>query len=128
MPTVPVTARYALESINGNADATSEWYNCQVHKVIEFAIDWAAVAATNGTFFLEGTNDPAKSAQSITRFANAGLSWFLNGVLAAPVIPVTAGAALLVIENPMLFHRLSYVWVAGGAALMFNLRVLQRGV
>lgn len=123
MPLLLSTDNFS-DSLDGNADDQSAWFYCKPYHLVSFELAWGAVAATAGEFFLQGSNDPAQ-AGPIT-FANAAMSWFFNGALALPRPTAVAGNAFLAIENPMWWHRITYVRGAGGAAAQFALDVLLR--
>jgi hypothetical protein len=125
MPMVPNSDNFSA-TLDGNADSQSPWIYCKPFHLVSFELSWALVAATAGEFFLEGNNDPSQAAASVVRFDNAAMSWFFNGALALPRPVAAAGTAFLAIENPMWWHRIVYVFGAGGAANQFALDAILR--
>lgn len=125
MPTIPLYQRTILTAASGLADWTTSYVDCSMYKTVSFQVEWDGVAASSGEIFLEGAN---VNGALVQRFANADMDWWLNGALAAPVVTAVAGSALLVVENPMALHRLTYVWAAGGAAAQFRFFVNGRSV
>ena len=56
------------------------------------------------------------------------MDWWLDGTRGgSPVITPAAGTLLLMVENPMAFHRVFYDFGAGGGATQFQIFFRGRG-
>lgn len=113
-----------------SADWEGEWRYCKGMKVYEAQAAWDADAGTAGELFLEGSNGNTSDADQVVRFDNADMDWWVGTTTVAvgtPTIGAAAGKALLVVQNPMLYHRIVYVG-AGGIANQLVLLEFMRGV
>lgn len=114
---------------DGSADWQGGWFDTRAFGLgasLLLQSTWTAVAATNGTLYLEGTNDPAQAAVNVVRYQ--GLLWIpkSTGVAAAAgnVVGATADSVQLGVRGAPSYVRLAYVRVAGGGAAQFNSWIL----
>lgn len=131
MPIIePRSWQYATALGGGAGGPVGDWVNCEGAALISFEWQWNAAALTAGVAFIEGTNDPLKSNDSIVRFNN--VSWWLrstgvlnaNGALVGP----TADGNVIFVKNPMAFMRSGVAVSVAGAGLLFNAYALQRAL
>lgn len=92
----------------------STWLDVRGYKAASFTLSWTAVASTNGTLRLDGTDDPAKASVNVVALTTP----VFHGTW--PTVGTSASAALVVIENPPGFIRVGYTFIAGGAAGQFT--------
>lgn len=105
-----------LSNVAGNADWTGAWVQCSPGSLLVFQASWTAVALTAGALEVQGTQDPAFAAANVITLP------LTTGIWGAwPTVGPTADTAAVIIKNPMLFHRMRYVYGGtGGGANQFN--------
>ncbi len=111
-----------LANKSGLATFSGPWFDASLCKSVSFQLAWSAVAATNGTLSIEGTNDSAEAAADIVTIAVAaagiGASVEFQGTW--PTVGAIAANALVTLRDPPHFVRVSYTRVAGGGANQFQ--------
>jgi hypothetical protein len=112
-------------TFSGLADWVGGWLDMRPYgdaRGISFFTSWSAVAATNGTLYLEGTNDPAKAAANVIRYG--GLLWVPSAtgiaISTGNVVGATAAGASIGARGCPAFIRHGYARVAGGGAAQFS--------
>lgn len=131
MTMVPTTAEF-VSTGDSDSDFAGTWRNCKQFKTYQAGMFWPAVVGTVGEFFLEGSpleTEPTNGNDIVT-FAGADIGWWIDGALAVvnPTIGDVAGNALIVVLNPMRWHRIRYNNTAGGQAGAIGVRELLRGI
>lgn len=116
--------RFSLESLtwiknaNLSASYTSQAIPCEKFKTLQLALQWAAVALTNGSFKFQGSIDGVSYFDLTLDDANKvyGTNYTFSAPSATLTITTTAGSINLIFENPFRYVRVVYTVVAGGAA------------
>ena len=90
------------------------WFDASLCHELGFTVAWTAVAATNGTLYIEGTDDPDKGALNVVplTISTSHGTW--------PTVAAIAGNAMVRVSNPPHFIRLGYTRIAGGGAAQFK--------
>lgn len=111
-------SRAILTFVNTNGDAFSDWVAAHGWSRLELGFKWDAFGGRSGILHLQGS--PIVTATGIGAEQD---KWIIDDVPvvsgfygAWPNIGATADRALLVISNPMSFHRVWFETTGGGDA------------
>ena len=99
---------------SGLANWTSDWIPVASggYRMASLQVNWTAVAATNGTLSVEGTNDASKTVvTSLTIDKSHGTY---------PTVGATASSAMVNVSDCPGWIRVKYTRVAGGGAGQFT--------